>query len=109
VLLFVIRPLVRRVITPEEGSAGTIAGAIAGATPALAAPNAGQTQAPPLAPAAGTAAGPQTDHPAARLIESAQIMGEAHQKSMQKVGELVQSNPQETVSVLRQWMNERTV
>jgi flagellar M-ring protein FliF len=109
VLLFVIRPLVRRVITPEEGSAGTIAGAVAGAMPALAAPNAGQTQAPPLAPAAGPAAGPQTDHPAARLIESAQIMGEAHQKSMQKVGELVQSNPQETVSVLRQWMNERTV
>jgi flagellar M-ring protein FliF len=109
VLLFVIRPLVRRVITPEEGTAGAIAGAIAGATPALAAPNAGQTQAPPLAPAAGPAAGPQTDHPAARLIESAQIMGEAHQKSMQKVGELVQSNPQETVSVLRQWMNERTV
>jgi flagellar M-ring protein FliF len=109
VLLFVIRPLVRRVITPEEGTAGAIAGAIAGATPALAAPNSGQTQAPPLAPAAPQAPLQRSDHPAARLIESAQIMGEAHQKSMQKVGELVQSNPQETVSVLRQWMNERTV
>lgn len=115
VLLFVIRPLVRRVITPEEGSAAAITqtgNTIA--TPALAAPGVpGQVmQAPPLAPnAAGQqqAPLPRSDHPAARLIESAQIMGEAHQKSMQKVGELVQSNPQETVSVLRQWMNERTV
>ena len=82
--------------------------------PALAAPGApvaapGQVMAaPPLAPMAQQAPLPRSDHPAARLIESAQIMGEAHQKSMQKVGELVQSNPQETVSVLRNWMNERT-
>ena len=104
VLLFVLRPLVRRVITPDESAAGAIAATPAG-MPAIAAPAA--TTAPaievPQAPL------PRSDHPAARLIESAQIMGEAHQKSMQKVGELVQSNPQETVSVLRQWMNERTV
>lgn len=104
VLLFVVRPLVRRVITPDESAAGAIAATPAG-MPAIAAPAA--TTAPaievPQAPL------PRSDHPAARLIESAQIMGEAHQKSMQKVGELVQSNPQETVSVLRQWMNERTV
>jgi flagellar M-ring protein FliF len=106
VLLFVIRPLVRRVITPEEGTAG--ATPVAGATPALAAPASAQVQAPPIAPAPPSPR-PHSDHPAARLIESAQILGEAHQKSMQKVGELVQSNPAETVSVLRQWMNERTV
>jgi flagellar M-ring protein FliF len=114
VLLFVVRPLVRRVITPEEGSStGPLGGALAtsGATPALAAPGAMPQvagNAPPLAPMAAQAPLPRSDHPAARLIESAQIMGEAHQKSMQKVGELVQSNPQETVSVIRQWMNERT-
>jgi flagellar M-ring protein FliF len=112
VLLFVVRPLVRRVITPEEGAAGAVASANAAATPALAAPATMQAQAgaaPPLVPSAPQAPLPRSDHPAARLIESAQIMGEAHQKSMQKVGELVQSNPQETVSVIRQWMNERTV
>jgi flagellar M-ring protein FliF len=114
VLLFVVRPLVRRVITPEEGSiAGSITTtATAGVTPALAAPGiapqAAGAAAPPLAPNAPQAPLQRSDHPAARLIESAQIMGEAHQKSMQKVGELVQSNPQETVSVIRQWMNERT-
>jgi flagellar M-ring protein FliF len=115
VLLLVVRPLVRRVITPEgdAGTAGVIAAANPSATPALAAPGpvAAQQgmQAPPIAPAAPQAPMQRSDHPAARLIESAQIMGEAHQKSMQKVGELVQSNPQETVSVLRQWMDERTV
>ncbi|MBX3521361.1 MAG: flagellar M-ring protein FliF [Xanthobacteraceae bacterium] len=107
VLLFVVRPLVRRVITPEENATGALAPAAAN-VPALAPPG-GQHQAvaPPLAPAAPSPRA-ESDHPAARLIESAQIQGEAHQKSMQKVGELVQNNPQETVSVLRQWMNERT-
>jgi flagellar M-ring protein FliF len=102
VLLFVVRPLVRRIVTPDES------------VPALAAP------APALAPAAAANGGavealpaPEaprqpSSHPAARMIESAQIMGEAHQKSMQKVGELVQSSPQETVSIIRQWMNEKT-
>ena len=114
VLLFVVRPLVRRVITPDESRASNGGNALAApanaAAPALAAPNAQQaTASPPLAPGVPQAPLQRSDHPAARLIESAQIMGEAHQKSMQKVGELVQSNPQETVSVLRQWMNERTV
>ncbi|MBX3549744.1 MAG: flagellar M-ring protein FliF [Xanthobacteraceae bacterium] len=104
VLLFVIRPLVRRVITPEENATGTLAPAAAN-VPALAPPANAQVAAPPLAPQTPRA---ESDHPAARLIESAQIQGEAHQKSMQKVGELVQNNPHETVSVLRQWMNERT-
>ena len=108
VLLFVVRPLVRRVITPEEGATGGLMPSAIGATPALAAPGAVQMPAPPIAPAPPSPR-QNSDHPAARLIESAQIMGEAHQKSMQKVGELVQSNPGETVSVLRQWMNERTV
>ncbi len=105
VLLFVIRPLVRRVITPDENSTGAIAAPPA--APALEAPGAGGHPSPSLVPATH----PQVssgDHPAARLIESAQIMGEAHQKSMQKVGELVHNNPQETLSVIRQWMNERT-
>ena len=113
VLLFVIRPLVRRVVTPEEDTAGAITTTTI-IQPALAAPGGAQVQmqagmAPPLAPQQQMpqAPLPRSDHPAARLIESAQIMGEAHQKSMQKVGELVQSNPQETVSVLRQWMNEK--
>jgi flagellar M-ring protein FliF len=109
VLLFVVRPLVRRVVTPDQDGAPAIANP--SGTPALAAPGHGDgMQSPPLAPGNPNSQQPlprPSDHPAARMIESAQILGEAHQKSMQKVGELVQANPQETVSVLRQWMNER--
>jgi flagellar M-ring protein FliF len=48
------------------------------------------------------------DYQAARQIEFAQIQGEAHQASLQKVGELASRNPYETVSILRQWMHEKT-
>ena len=102
VLLFVVRPLVRRIITPDENARPSLPMTPA---PALAPPAPEGGHASP-APAAATAS-QASDHPAARLIESAQIMGESHQKSMQKVGELVQNNPLETVSVIRQWMNEK--
>jgi flagellar M-ring protein FliF len=94
VLLFVVRPLVRRVITPDENAIPMI---VPSAAPALA----------PPALEAPSEPKKDSEHPAAKLIESAQIQGEAHQKSMQKVGELVQGNPQETVAVIRQWMNEK--
>ncbi len=94
VLLFVIRPLVRRIITPDEG-------ARARATPA----QAPDTAALPAIAAPSLAA---PDNPAARLIEVAQIQGEVQAQSVQKVGELADRNPHETVSILRQWMHEKT-
>jgi flagellar M-ring protein FliF len=36
------------------------------------------------------------------------MQGEVHQQSIQKVGELASRNPYETVSILRQWMHEKT-
>jgi flagellar M-ring protein FliF len=45
---------------------------------------------------------------ATRQIEFAQLQGEVHQQSIQKVGELASRNPYETVSILRQWMHEKT-
>jgi flagellar M-ring protein FliF len=94
VLLFVVRPLVRRVITPDESAMPVLIPV----APAIAPPAPEVSHEPRKA---------DSDSPAAKLIESAQIMGEAHQKSMQKVGELVQGNPQETAAVIRQWMNEK--
>lgn len=91
VLLFVIRPLVRRIITPDEGTR-----ALAPAAPAAA----------PVAEGAAELALPRPDNPAARLIEVAQIQGEVQAKSIQKVGELADRNPHETVSIIRQWMHE---
>ena len=46
---------------------------------------------------------------AARLIEVAKIQGEVQAQSIQKVGELADRNPHETVSIIRQWMHETKV
>jgi flagellar M-ring protein FliF len=91
VILFVVRPLVRRIVTPDES-----ARAIAAPQPA------------PQGPAEATlpAPKPKAENPAARLIEVAQIQGEVQQQSIQKVGELADRNPHETVAIIRQWMHE---
>jgi len=93
VLLFVVRPLIRRIVTPDESAR------------ALAAP------APtplPHAPAEASLPAPRgkADSPAARLIDVAQIQGEVQQQSIQKVGELADRNPHETVAIIRQWIHE---
>lgn len=92
VLLFVIRPLVRRIITPDESVPLQ-------ASPSIAPQSSGEELPAPM---------PKIDNPAARLIEVAQIQGEVQAQSIQKVGELAERNPHETVSIVRQWMHETT-
>jgi flagellar M-ring protein FliF len=91
VILFVVRPLVRRIVTPDESARAIAAPAPAPQTPAE---------------ASLPAPKPKTDNPAARLIEVAQIQGEVQQQSIQKVGALADRNPHETVAIIRQWMHE---
>jgi len=100
VLLFIVRPLVRRVVTPDES--------IVPALPPAAAETMLVRQ--EGEPAGAAESGPQftPDFKAARQIEFAQVQGEAHQQSIQKVGELASRNPYETVSILRQWMHEKS-
>ncbi len=96
VLLMVVRPLVRRVLAPEER--GLVA------LPAGAAPANGQT---PAAPAVKSSEGMKAEPShAAKMIDIAQIQGQVHAQSVQKVGELADKNPREAVSIIRQWMNE---
>jgi len=96
VLLFVVRPLVRRILTEEPRLAGSapgtpaIAGATGSATAAL--PDAA---APPLAPSQ-----------ASKMIDMAQVQGQVHAQSIQRVGELAERNPNETVAIVRQWLQE---
>jgi flagellar M-ring protein FliF len=98
VLLFVVRPLVRRIITPEQQQqlaamllpAGAASG---GGDPAIAAGEGSETKSIPQS---------QTAH----MIDIAQVHGQVHAQSVQKVGELAQRNPQETVSIIRQWLHE---
>ncbi len=95
VLLFVVRPLVRRILTEDPRAAAApgapaIAAAPGGATAAL--PDAAS---PPLAPS-------QTS----KMIDMAQVQGQVHAQSIQKVGELAERNPNETVAIVRQWLQE---
>ena len=92
VLLFVVRPLVRRIVTPDESVPALAPAPVPVAAPAI-------SETPLLAP----------DNPAARLIEVAKIQGEVQAQSIQKVGELADRNPHETVSIIRQWMHETKV
>ncbi len=96
VLLMVVRPLVRRMLTPEER------------TP-LALPAQGFGGGHDANPA-NTGAAAETPKPepskTAKMIDIAQVQGQVHAQSVQKVGELADKNPNEAVSIIRQWMND---
>ncbi len=109
VMLFVVRPLLRRIVAPEETPTAALpAGSTGNAAVRTEAAAGGETgergdgtvavKAPPLAPTA--------ESPTMKMIEIAQIKGEVHQASLAKVGELVEKNPHETVSIIRQWLND---
>lgn len=111
VLLFVVRPMVRRVLAPEAGqqAQGALAAPAAqaadgGAVQALAAP--GQ-QAPGMTVVMHNAT-PQGVPPqvTGQMIDVAQVQGQVHAQSVHKVGELADANPNETVGILRQWLAE---
>ena len=89
VLFMVIRPLVKRILAAEVVPSPTGNGA-----PALTdgSAEAGQAQ----------LAGPG----AVSLIDVAQVQGQVHAQAVHKVGELAERNPNETASIVRQWLSE---
>jgi flagellar M-ring protein FliF len=97
VVLVVVRPLVRRIITPDAvaNSAAIAAPVVAGVLPGAAAAAASAVEISP----------PLTSH-TSQLIDMAQVQGQVHAHSVQKVGELAQRNPHETVAVIRQWLQD---
>jgi flagellar M-ring protein FliF len=88
-----VRPLVRKVIGPDTSRPAAVA-ALAGVA---AAPAEGTTEASPI-----------RESQTARMIELARVNGQVQQQSLDRIGELVKGSPTESVSVLRQWIHERT-
>ena len=88
VLLTVVRPMVKRILAPEASR--RMAELPAGA-PALAAG----------APAAALPAPSES----AKFLDFAKVNGQVQAASIEQMGELVASNPAETVAVLRNWMS----
>jgi len=97
VVLTVVRPLVRRILAPETPGTGgsALASAIAG----------GDVKG---AIAAGATAEEIKAVPnqTAKMIDIAQVQGQVHAQSVQKVGELADKNPNETISIIRSWLHE---
>ncbi len=102
VLLLVVRPLVRRIITPEEHAIAALPPGMPGADALTAAMPAGAA----LAVEGANLAIPSEPSQASKMIDIAQIQGQVHAQSVQKVGELADKNPRETVSIIREWLHE---
>jgi flagellar M-ring protein FliF len=128
VLLLGVRPMIRRIFTPAGGGiAGGGVRTIVGPTGAVVA-----TVGPGgvVVPASGavniagggagsitTAGGPNVSivgsdeavaisNRTSAMIDIAQVQGQVHAQSVQKVGELADKNPNETVSIIRAWLHE---
>jgi flagellar M-ring protein FliF len=101
VLLLVVRPLVRRIITPEERSLAALPPS-APAADGLPLPMAAAA----ITSEAAALARPAEPSQTAKMIDIAQIQGQVHAQSVQKVGDLADKNPRETVSIIRSWLNE---
>jgi flagellar M-ring protein FliF len=85
----VIRPLVRRILASEEMAPSA-------AMPAL---TDGSVQ---------SATGQNlVANATAQLIDVAQVQGQVHAQSVHRVGELAERNPNETASIVRQWLTEQ--
>ena len=101
VLFMVVRPLVRRVLAPDERAVAALPGGAAAVEGLPAALVAAATA------ASGGGEGIKAEPNAtAKMIDIAQIQGQVHAISVQKVGELADKNPREAVSIIRQWLNE---
>jgi flagellar M-ring protein FliF len=90
VLFMVIRPLVRRILASEELASLTSDASV----PAL-------TDGSAQAGGVGLIA-----NATAQMIDVAQVQGQVHAQSVHRVGELAERNPNETASIIRQWLTE---
>ena len=106
VLLFVVRPLVRRIITPDETQEALASGTSPGGQP-LTGPDGeplpvlegGENTREALTQAEAT-------NSVTEFIDLAKVAGSIQENSVRKVGELVQNNPTEALTIIRQWINE---
>ena len=128
VLLLGVRPMLRRIMTPAGGATAAAGvrtlvgptGAVVGTVgpngvivPATGAVNITGGQPGSITNTGGAnislvggdeavAISNRTSH----MIDIAQVQGQVHAQSVQKVGELADKNPNETVAIIRAWLHE---
>ncbi|MGA8969522.1 MAG: flagellar basal-body MS-ring/collar protein FliF [Pseudolabrys sp.] len=115
VMFIVVRPLVRRVITPDGVLPGQVMASAVVAPSAEAA--AGGMGIPGVAGSITSTGGPNVSivggdeavaisNRTSAMIDIAKVQGQVHAQSVQKVGELADKNPHEAVSIIRNWLHE---
>jgi flagellar M-ring protein FliF len=92
VLFMVVRPLVKRILASEVMSSPAEMPALTAASATPAAPT-GQSLVP-------------SHNATSQMIDVAQVQGQVHAQSVHRVGELAEQNPNETASIIRQWLSE---
>ena len=92
VVLVVMRPLVRRIVTPEPQARIVEPQQV----PALA----------PPAEAVPALSTPQGQSAASRMVEMAQVNGKVRAQTLEQVGQLAERHPGETATIIRQWLSE---
>jgi flagellar M-ring protein FliF len=129
VMFMVVRPLVRRIITPEGMQPGQVmlnpvmaavtdgTAAAAGAGAAAAGGGGGANVSIGGAGSITSTGGPNVSivggdeavaisNRTSAMIDIAKVQGQVHAQSVQKVGELADKNPHEAVSIIRNWLHE---
>jgi flagellar M-ring protein FliF len=100
VFMVVVRPLLKRMLAPDpNASAPANRGALAG-------PMSGSALAMP-AGAGAAAVLPPAESQAMRMLDIARVQGQVQAQSIEKVGELVNGNPQESAAIIRQWVHDQ--
>jgi len=93
VLFMVVRPLVKRIIASE-----VMHSPAEDLMPALT-----DGSAPPAATGQSLVPSPNAT---GQMIDVAQVQGQVHAQSVHRVGALAEQNPNETASIIRQWLTE---
>jgi flagellar M-ring protein FliF len=94
VLMLVVRPLVRRILTPEAPA------------PKMAALAGNGANVPRLTGPDGELTPRDLRNQTLEAMDSARAVGEVQAKAMEDVGETVQNNPEEAVSIVRDWIQK---
>ncbi len=103
-ILFVIRPLVKRVLEPEKNDI------VIDLVEQMEAGQNGENTPMDLDPAKlntlEEVENQLKENRTAQNIEEAKVTGEIHAEAIRQIGSLVQNNPKEATSVIRNWVNE---
>ena len=93
VMVMVVRPLVRRIITPDPTSAKALGNQNAN-YPQLGGPDSESRALPP------------PSNQAAEALKSARAVGDVQAKAVEDVGETIKNNPDEAVTIIRDWLHQ---